>query len=159
PPAVERRDVASDQTVDPDTVLQVRGLSVAYTSDAGAVVAVDNVDLDLARGEFLGVVGESGCGKSTLVYAISRLLGPPFSGEIFGGRILFQGRDMVTLNDKQLRHIRWREFSVVMQSAMNALNPVLTIAAQMRDACKAHSNMSAKEIEDRSREVLRLVSI
>jgi peptide/nickel transport system permease protein len=159
PPAVDRREVAPEAPADPDCVLQVRGLSVAYSSEAGPVVAVDNVDLDLGRGEFLGVVGESGCGKSTLVYAISRLLGPPFSGEIFGGRILFQGRDMVTLNDRQLRHIRWREFSVVMQSAMNALNPVLTIAAQMRDACKAHSNMSVKEIEERSREVLRLVSI
>src|SRR3989440_3313899 len=75
------------------------------------------------------------------------------------GHILFRGRDMVKLSDRQLRHIRWREFSVVMQSAMNALNPVLTIEAQMRDACKAHSNMSSKEILERSTEVLRLVSI
>jgi oligopeptide/dipeptide ABC transporter ATP-binding protein len=160
PPDVEARDAAaSGEPPDPDRVLQVRGLSVAYTSDEGAVVAVDNVDLDLGRGEFLAVVGESGCGKSTLVYAIARLLGPPFSGEIIGGQIMFQGRDMVTLAERQLRHVRWREFSVVMQSAMNALNPVLTIAAQMRDACKAHSTMSDREIEERSREVLRLVSI
>src|SRR5947208_4651895 len=66
---------------------------------------------------------------------------------------------MVALTDRELRHLRWREFSVVMQSAMNALNPVLTIAAQMRDVCKTHSNMTAKEIEERSKEVLRLVSI
>jgi len=144
---------------DPEKILEVRGLSVAYASDEGPVVAVDNVDLDLARGEFLGIVGESGCGKSTLLYAIARLLGAPLAGEITDGRVLFKGRDMVTLGERELRHIRWREYSVVMQSAMNALNPVLTVEAQMRDALKAHSDMSRKQIEARSKEVLRLVSI
>ena len=144
---------------DPEKILEVRGLSVAYASDEGPVVAVDNVDLALARGEFLGIVGESGCGKSTLLYAIARLLGAPLAGEITDGQVLFKGRDMVTLGERDLRHIRWREYSVVMQSAMNALNPVLTVEAQMRDALKAHSDMSRKQIEARSKEVLRLVSI
>jgi oligopeptide/dipeptide ABC transporter ATP-binding protein len=145
--------------VDTGKILEVRGLSVAYASDRGPVVAVDRVDFDLAPGEFLGIVGESGCGKSTLLYAIARLLGPPLSGEITAGQVIFRGRDLVPLDDAQLRSIRWKEMSVVMQSAMNALNPVLTIAAQMEDACRAHSNMSDKEIEERSKEVLRLVSI
>jgi peptide/nickel transport system ATP-binding protein len=123
------------------------------------VVAVDDVSFELAKGEFLGIVGESACGKSTLVYAIARLLGAPLAGEITDGQVLFKGRDMVTLSDKQLRHIRWRDYSVVMQSAMNALNPVLTVAAQMRDACEAHSTMTKRQIEERSKEVLRLVSI
>ena len=144
---------------DPEKILEVRGLSVAYASDDGPVVAVDNVDLDLRRGEFLGIVGESGCGKSTLLYAIARLLGAPLAGEITGGQVLFKGRNMVSLTEKELRAIRWREYSVVMQSAMNALNPVLTVEAQFRDALKAHSNMSKREIEKRSKEVLRLVSI
>jgi peptide/nickel transport system permease protein len=142
-----------------ETVLKVEDLSVAYATDAGPVVAVDHVDLELARGEFLAIVGESGCGKSTLLYAIARLLGSPLPGEIVGGRVLFQGRDLVLLEEKELRRVRWRNLSVVMQSAMNALNPVLTVADQMRDACKAHSDMSKAEIEQRSREVLRLVSI
>jgi peptide/nickel transport system ATP-binding protein/peptide/nickel transport system permease protein len=142
-----------------DQLLEVRELSVAYASDAGPVVAVDNVSFDVARGEFLGIVGESGCGKSTLLYAIARLLGAPLAGEITDGQVIFKGRDMVTLAEKELRHIRWRDYSVVMQSAMNALNPVLTVAAQMRDACEAHSDMTKREIEARSREVLRLVSI
>src|SRR4029079_18235373 len=120
---------------------------------------VDHVDFELARGEFLAIVGESGCGKSTLLYAIARLLGAPLPGEIVGVRVLFQGRDLVLLEERELRRLRWRDLSVVMQSAMNALNPVLTVADQMRDACEAHSNMSKKEIQDRSREVLRLVSI
>ena len=144
---------------DPEKILEVRGLSVAYATDDGPVVAVDNVDLDLARGEFLGIVGESGCGKSTLLYAIARLLGAPLAGEITGGKVLFKGRDMVTLGERDLRHIRWREYSVVMQSAMNALNPVLTVEAQMRDALKAHSDLSRRQMEARSKEVLRLVSI
>jgi len=140
-------------------VLQVADLSVAYAADSGPVVAVDHVDFELARGEFLAIVGESGCGKSTLLYAIARLLGAPLAGEIVGGQVLFQGRDLVLLEEKQLRAVRWRDLSVVMQSAMNALNPVLTVAEQMRDACRAHSNWSRAEIEVRSREVLRLVSI
>jgi oligopeptide/dipeptide ABC transporter ATP-binding protein len=140
-------------------LLKVEDLSVAYATDAGPVVAVDHVDFELSRGEFLAIVGESGCGKSTLLYAIARLLGSPLPGEIVGGRVLFQGGDLVLLEEKELRRVRWRDLSVVMQSAMNALNPVLTVADQMRDACEAHSNMSKAEIEARSREVLRLVSI
>ena len=143
----------------PDKILEVRDLSVAYASDEGPVVAVDRVSFDLAPGEFLGIVGESGCGKSTLLYAIARLLGAPLAGEITHGQVLFKGRNMVTLADKELRQIRWRDYSVVMQSAMNALNPVLTVAEQMRDACEAHSNMTRREIARRSREVLKLVSI
>jgi peptide/nickel transport system ATP-binding protein/peptide/nickel transport system permease protein len=140
-------------------VLKVENLTVAYATDAGPVVAVDHVDLELARGEFLAIVGESGCGKSTLLYAIARLLGSPQPGEIVGGRVVFEGKDLVLLEEKELRRVRWRDLSVVMQSAMNALNPVLTVADQMRDACQAHSSMSKAEIEERSREVLRLVSI
>ena len=142
-----------------ESVLKVQDLTVAYATDGGPVVAVDHVDFELARGEFLAIVGESGCGKSTLLYAIARLLGSPLPGEVVGGRVVFQGRDLVLLEEKELRRVRWREVSVVMQSAMNALNPVLTVAAQMRDACEAHSDMSKREIEERSREVLRLVSI
>ncbi|HEY6309394.1 MAG TPA: dipeptide ABC transporter ATP-binding protein [Streptosporangiaceae bacterium] len=138
-------------------LLEVRGLSVAYATDAAPVVAVDNVDLDLGAAEFLAVVGESGSGKSTLMLAISQLLVKPAG--IIGGSVVFRGREMAEMSDKQLRHIRWQEFSVVMQSAMNSLNPVMTIGQQMRDACKAHSAMSKEEIAERSREVLRLVSI
>jgi peptide/nickel transport system ATP-binding protein len=158
-PRPARRAAPAATTVDTGAILEVRGLSVAYASDRGPVVAVDHVDFDLAPGEFLGIVGESGCGKSTLLYAITRLLGPPLSGAITGGHVVFRGQDMVALDERRLRSIRWKELSVVMQSAMNALNPVLTVGAQLEDACKAHSDMSAKEIEERSQEVLRLVSI
>jgi peptide/nickel transport system ATP-binding protein len=142
-----------------ERLLEVRGLRIAYASERGPVIPVDDVDLDLDRGEFLGIVGESGCGKSTLLYAIARLLGPPNAGEIVAGSIVFRGREMVTLSEQELRAIRWRELSVVMQSAMNALNPVLSVGAQLADACKAHSTMSNREIAERSTEVMRLVGI
>ncbi len=140
-----------------ERLLEVRQLSVAYASQARPVVAVDSVDLDLDSGEFLAVVGESGCGKSTLLFAVAQLLNA--NAGITGGSVVFRGREMAEMSGKQLRLVRWREFSVVMQSAMNALNPVMTVAEQMRDACKAHSAMSNQEIADRSAEVLRLVSI
>ncbi|MGA2210027.1 MAG: ABC transporter ATP-binding protein [Acidimicrobiales bacterium] len=141
----------------PEPILQVRDLSVAYQTDAGPVPAVDRVDLDLAPTEFLAIVGESGCGKSTLLFAIAQLLSPPAG--VTGGSVVFKGRDMVRLTDSELRAVRWSEFSVVMQSAMNALNPVKSVAAQMLDVCHAHTSMSKAEIRKRSEEVMRLVSI
>jgi len=138
-------------------LLEVRQLSVAYATDGRPVIAVDNVEFDLGRGEFLAVVGESGCGKSTLLFAIAQLLGK--NAGIINGNVVFRGREMATMSEKQLRLVRWREFSVVMQSAMNALNPVMTVYEQMWDACRAHSTMSNDEIAQRAAEVLRLVSI
>jgi peptide/nickel transport system ATP-binding protein len=138
-------------------LLSVRDLRVAYATGRGAVEAVDAVDLDVHAGEFVGVVGESGCGKSTLLFAIAQLLSPP--AEITTGSVTFAGQNLVTLTEKQLRVLRWRDFSVVMQSAMNALNPVLTIGAQLADAIHAHADWSAGRVRQRSVEVLRLVGI
>jgi len=117
------------------TVLEVRDLSVEYLLEQGTVMAVDQVSFDLAAGEFLGIVGESGCGKSTLLFAIAQLLAPP--AEITGGSVVFKGRNMVGLTDKEMTAVRWKDLSVVMQSAMNALNPVKSIGAQFSDAMRA----------------------
>jgi peptide/nickel transport system ATP-binding protein len=100
------------------------------------VGAVDCVDLDHHAGEFVGEVGESGCGKSTLLFAIAQLLSPPAA--ITGGSVRFNGHNLVTMSEKSLNALRWRDFSVVMQSAMNALNPVKSIGAQFRDVIDAH---------------------
>jgi len=141
----------------PSPLLEVRDLSVDYITDAGDVRAVDRVDLDVDTGEFLAIVGESGCGKSTLLFAIAQLLSPP--AEISGGSIIFKGEDMVRLGSDELRHMRWRDYSVVMQSAMNALNPMKSIESQFKDTMRAHVRMSPDAIRDRSAEVLRLVGI
>ena len=140
-----------------EPILEVSGLRVEYNTSRGAVVAVDNVDLEVHKGEFVGVVGESGCGKSTMLFAIAALLSPPAA--ITAGAVKFHGHNLVTMTEKQLNVLRWRDYSVVMQSAMNALNPVITIAAQFKDVLKAHGAASNNEIAIRSAEVMRLVGI
>jgi len=140
-----------------EPILSVRGLSVEYLTESGPVRAVEDITLEVYPGEFVGIVGESGSGKSTLLFAVTQLLSPP--ARIATGEVWFSGRDLVALREQQLRHLRWRDFSVVMQSAMNALNPVRNLGAQMRDVCQAHTGMSRAQITDRSSEVLRLVGI
>ena len=139
-----------------ESVLEVRDLSVAYAIGPGSVRAVDHVDLDVQRGEFVGIVGESGCGKSTLLFAIAQLLSPPAA---ITGVVRFHGNDLVTMTAGELRTVRWRDFSVVMQSAMNALNPVLQVGAQFRDVLRAHGTTARDEIRERSEQVMALVGI
>jgi peptide/nickel transport system ATP-binding protein len=140
-----------------DLLLQVQDLSVEYLLEAAVINAVDHVSLDVAAGEFLAIVGESGCGKSTLLFAIAQLLYPPAA--ITGGSITFRGRNLVGLNKNEMSAVRWKDMSVVMQSAMNALNPVLSVGAQFRDAMRAHGVTSKQEIAQRSAEMLRMVGI
>jgi peptide/nickel transport system ATP-binding protein len=142
---------------DTTPLLDVRDLVVAYRGERTAVVAVDHVSLQVRSGEFLALVGESGCGKSTLCFAVARLLTPP--AEIVSGSALFKGRDLVQMHEGTLRHLRWREFSLVMQSAMNALNPVLSVGAQLVDAIQAHQHVPTAQARERAAEVLRLVKI
>ena len=138
-------------------LLEIKDLCVDYLTDRGAVRAVDRVSLELRKGEFLGIVGESGCGKSTLLYSIARLLTPP--AEIASGDIWFDGHDLVSMTDSELRHFRWKQYSVVMQSAMNALNPVMSIGEQLRDAYEAHERFTGRQITTRSEELMRIVGI
>lgn len=138
-------------------ILKVRDLEVEYATPNGPAKAVGGVSFDLEQGEFLAIVGESGCGKSTLLFAIAQLLTYPAA--MVGGTIGFDGVDLSALSEEELRKYRWRDISVVMQSAMNALNPTLTISAQLADACRAHTEWSEEKIAERSREVLTMVSI
>jgi len=138
-------------------LLEVKDLCVDYLTDRDPVRAVDHVSLELAKGEFLGIVGESGCGKSTLLFAIARLLSEP--AEIRSGEVWFGGRDMVSMDEEELRHLRWRDYSVVMQSAMNALNPVMTIAEQLADSVRAHQRAPGPQLKARSEELMRVVGI
>jgi len=138
-------------------LLEVDSVTVDYVTDVADIRAVDRVSLTLQPGEFLGIVGESGCGKSTLLFAIAQLLSPP--AEMVSGSVRFGGHDLVQLRDDELRHVRWRDYSVVMQSAMNALNPMKSIGAQFKDTIRAHVKMAPDAIRARSAEVLRLVGI
>ncbi|HYK30729.1 MAG TPA: ABC transporter ATP-binding protein [Streptosporangiaceae bacterium] len=139
------------------TILDVRDLSVEYLLEGGTVLAVDNVSFSLDPGEFVAIVGESGCGKSTLLFAVAQLLSPP--AEIVNGSVTFKGTNLVGMTDETLTAIRWIDMSVVMQSAMNALNPVKSIGAQFKDAMLAHGVTSRNDIAKRSAEVLKMVGI
>jgi peptide/nickel transport system ATP-binding protein len=138
-------------------LLDVRDLVIVYDSPRGPVEACSGVNLTVRPGEFVGIVGESGCGKSTLLFGIAQLHSAP--ARIAGGQVLFEGRDLVTMPTKDLNDLRWRRIAVVMQSAMNALNPVRTIGDQYKDAILAHEKWPDSRIRERSAEVLRLVSI
>jgi peptide/nickel transport system ATP-binding protein len=140
-----------------EALLEVDGLTIEYLTGAADVRAVEDVSFSVRAGEFVGIVGESGCGKSTMLFGIAQLLSAP--GQVTAGRVLFRGRDMVRLSSGELRHMRWRDYSVVMQSAMNALNPMKSIGAQFKDALQAHERMSGERIRERSAEVLSMVGI
>jgi peptide/nickel transport system ATP-binding protein len=120
--------------------------------------AVKNVSFDIAPGEFFGLAGESGCGKSTIAFAISRLHRPPALIRA-GSQILLNGRDVLSLDDRALHEMRWRDVAMVFQSAMNSLNPVLTIETQFYDVLKTHTGMSRAAARARAAELLTLVDI
>ncbi|MCG7586286.1 ABC transporter ATP-binding protein [Photobacterium sp. OFAV2-7] len=140
-----------------DVLLEINNLCVDYVSPNGVARAVNNVSLTIAPGETLGIAGESGCGKSTLAFAISRLHKAP--ALISEGEILYQGRDVLKMSDKELRDYRWKDVSVVFQSAMNSLNPVITIGEQLVDVIIAHKNIRYEEAHQKAVELLAIVGI
>ena len=118
--------------------------------------AVDGIDLSIAAGEILGLAGESGCGKSTVANALMQILRPP--ARIAAGSISFRGEDLTKLNREQLRKFRWRNVSMVFQSAMNALNPVMRVGDQFVDMMHAHERISKRGALARAAELLRASS-
>jgi len=141
-----------------EVLLDVQGLSVEYASPGTApVTAVEDVSFTLRRGEFVGLVGESGSGKSTLGFALTRLQKPP--ARISGGRILFGGRDIRDLDAEELRRQRQGGFAMVLQSGMNALNPVRTVRAHFQDVFAAHGHIPREGREQRARELIGKVGL
>ncbi len=138
-------------------LLQVRDLVVEYRTQRGVVRAADHVSFDIWPNEVLGLAGESGCGKSTIAHAVTRILKPP--AYITGGSIMCRGVDILGLDEANLRGFRWEHMSIVFQSAMNALNPIITVGEQIMDAIQSHISVSKKEARERAKELLETVGI
>jgi peptide/nickel transport system ATP-binding protein len=148
--------VIADQEANQPLML-VRDLQVEYRTKRGTVRAVDNVSFDIWPNEVFGLAGESGCGKSTIAHAVTRILKPP--AYITGGTIMFRGTDILSMDEANLRGFRWEHMSIVFQSAMNALNPIITVGDQIIDAIRAHLPVSKEEARERAIELLRIVGI
>lgn len=138
-------------------VLEVSDLSIEYRGEHRTVRAVDNVSFRIGAGEIFGLAGESGCGKSTVAHSIMRLLRDP--AVITGGSIRVLGRDVLAMDPAELRSFRWSEVAMVFQSAMNALNPVMTIGDQVVDIFTTHQRLSKAASRARAAELLELVRI
>lgn len=135
----------------------MQDLYVQYVTERGPVRAVDGVSFSIAQGEVFGLAGESGSGKSTIAQAILRILHPP--AMITGGQVSYGGRDVLSMTDSELERFRWREISMVFQSAMNSLNPVITIGDQIADVIHAHERVSRRQARERAIELLKVVGI
>ncbi|MCV7228561.1 ABC transporter ATP-binding protein [Mycolicibacterium komossense] len=140
------------------SLLDIRNLTVSYRMDGVDVRAVDQVDLQVGAGEVVGLAGESGCGKSTLALAVTQLL--PRWTNVAADRLMFDGIDLLTLDERSRRSLRWARLSIVFQGAMNAFDPVMTIGAQIAEAIHTHEpSESRRAIRDRVAELLAQVGI
>jgi oligopeptide/dipeptide ABC transporter ATP-binding protein len=141
-----------------DVILSVRDLVTTFDTDAGRLTAVDGVSFDVRRGRTLGIVGESGCGKSVTALSSMRLLPQPM-GQIRGGRILFEGRDLATLPPAELHRIRGGRIGMIFQEPMTALNPVQPIGRQLSEVFLLHRTKDPADAWRRGTEMLRKVGI
>jgi len=161
-------DINPTPSTQTDVVLDIRDLYVEYLTPRGPVQAVDGVSFTIGRGEVFGLAGESGCGKSTIAHTILRVLRPP--AVVTGGQILYKGTDVLELGDEvkpstaggpsySLESFRWAEVSMVFQSAMNSLNPVVRISDQICDTVMKHWKVNRQQARDRAAELFDIVNI
>ena len=138
-------------------LLSVEDLRVEFWTERGTVYAVNGISFDIAPGETLGIVGESGCGKSVTSLALLGILSR--AGKISGGKALFEGRDLLKLDDKELQGVRGREIGMIFQDPMTSLNPVLTVGRQIREALQTHFGLDKRDANTRVAELLDEVGI
>jgi len=138
-------------------VLEVKNLKTYFYTEEGTVKAVDDISFAVEKGKTLGLVGESGCGKSVTAMSIARLISPP--GRIAGGEVLLNGRNLVTLSEREMRQVRGSQVAMIFQEPMTALNPVLTVGFQIAEAVLAHEKVSKGEAMTRAVEAMKAVSI
>jgi len=139
-------------------LLEVKNLKTQFLTDNVLVKAVDGISFDLNEGETLGLVGESGCGKSVSALSILRLIPNP-PGDVVGGEIFFEGRDLLKLNEEEIRRVRGNRIAMIFQEPMTSLNPVLTVGRQVSEPMEVHQNLRLKEALEKSKELLAKVQI
>jgi oligopeptide/dipeptide ABC transporter ATP-binding protein len=139
-------------------LLELHSLTTEFATRGGVVRAVDDVSWDVAEGETVALVGESGCGKSVTALSIMRLVAEP-AGRITGGRVLFRGRDLLTLSEEEMRRVRGREIAMIFQEPMTSLNPVLTIGRQLTESLEIHLGLTPTAARARAAEFLAMVGI
>jgi oligopeptide/dipeptide ABC transporter ATP-binding protein len=139
-------------------LIHVKDLRTSFFTPEGEVRAIDGVSFSIDEGKTLGLVGESGCGKSVTSLSIMRLIASP-PGKIVGGEIFYRGRDLLRLNNEEMRKIRGNEISMIFQEPMTSLNPVFTVGNQIGEAIKLHQGLGKKETRAKTIEMLRLVKI
>jgi oligopeptide/dipeptide ABC transporter ATP-binding protein len=139
-------------------LLQVKGLQTSFYTDNGIVRAVDGVSFNIKPGEIVGVVGESGCGKSVVSLSILRLVQYP-PGRITGGQIIYKGRDLLSVSEKEMRKIRGNEIAMIFQEPMTSFTPVYTIGDQVSETIRLHEGISRTEAKVRAADMLELVGI
>jgi len=138
-------------------ILQVNNLQTVFNTDKGKIRAVDGVSFAVPKGKTMGIVGESGSGKSITALSILQLLAT--NGHVKRGEVLFKGKDLVKLTDKQMRHIRGNQISMIFQEPMTSLNPVFTVGQQISETLRIHKNLSKKEAMVQAVDMLKLVGI
>lgn len=141
-----------------DPLLEVRGLRTYFHTEEGVARAVDGVSFAVGRGQTLGLVGESGCGKSVSAFSIMRLVPEP-PGRIEAGQILLKGRDLLALDEEEMRRVRGDDIAMIFQEPMTSLNPVLTCGFQIAEAVVLHQQVAMQEARVRAVEMLQLVGI
>lgn len=143
--------------MDAENLLTVSGLKTYFYTDAGVVKAVDNIDLDVKKGETLGIIGESGSGKTMTAYSVLRIV--PTPGKIVSGKIFYKGEDLLTMSEAEMQKIRGKEISMSFQDPTTALNPIFTIRDQLIDVIKCHQRVDTKEATEKAIKLLEIVGI
>jgi oligopeptide/dipeptide ABC transporter ATP-binding protein len=141
-----------------EPLLELRDLNIAFNTERGQIRPVRDVSYSIYPGQTLAVVGESGCGKSVTALSILRLIPMP-PGQVLGGEVLFQGRDLLQLSEKEMRAVRGRDIAMIFQEPMTSLNPVYTIGDQIAEAVTLHQHVRAKEAYEIAEQAMRDVGI
>lgn len=141
-----------------DNLLSIKNLAVAYHTDDAIIHAVNGINLDIKKGETLGLVGETGAGKTTIAKSILRILPNP-QAEIVSGEIVFNGENILQISEKEMRRIRGNKIAMIFQDPMTALNPIQTVGDQIAEAIKRHNNVSRSEAQKHACDMLELVGI